>query len=83
METKLTLRLNKEVVEKAKKYAQQNKTSLSRMVENFFKQIQKTEKSEYDTSQNIRSLKGILKDNRSDEDIKREYYENRVKKHSS
>ena len=36
METKLTLSLDKEVIEKAKKYAKAKKTSLSKVVENYF-----------------------------------------------
>ncbi len=36
METKLTLSLDKEIIEQAKKYAKQQKTSLSNMVENYF-----------------------------------------------
>ena len=36
METKLTLSLEKEIIEQAKKYAQKQKTSLSNMVENYF-----------------------------------------------
>ncbi len=36
METKLTLSLNKEIIEQAKKYAKMQKTSLSNMVENYF-----------------------------------------------
>ncbi len=36
METKLTLSLDKEIIEQAKKYAKKQKTSLSNMVENYF-----------------------------------------------
>ena len=36
METKLTLRLDKEIIERAKKYAKQKHASLSNMVENYF-----------------------------------------------
>jgi hypothetical protein len=36
METKLTLSLDKEIIEQAKKYAKQQKTSLSKIVENYF-----------------------------------------------
>jgi len=36
METKLTLSLDKEIIEQAKKYAKYQKTSLSNMVENYF-----------------------------------------------
>ncbi|MDA3941290.1 MAG: DUF6364 family protein [Spirochaetia bacterium] len=36
METKLTLSLDKEIIEQAKMYAKKQKTSLSNMVENYF-----------------------------------------------
>ena len=36
METKLTLSLDKEIIEQAKTYAKKKKTSLSDMVENYF-----------------------------------------------
>ena len=36
MNTKLTLTLEKEVIEKAKKYASENGRSLSEMVENYW-----------------------------------------------
>ncbi|MCD6396539.1 MAG: hypothetical protein J7L71_03280 [Spirochaetaceae bacterium] len=36
METKLTLSLDKEIIQEAKKYAKKQKTSLSNMVENYF-----------------------------------------------
>ncbi len=36
METKLTLSLDKEIIEQAKKYAKKQRTSLSNIVENYF-----------------------------------------------
>jgi hypothetical protein len=36
METKLTLSLDKDIIEKAKKYAKRKHTSLSTIVENYF-----------------------------------------------
>ena len=36
MDKKLTLSLNKAIIEKAKSYAKQNKTSLSKMIEAYF-----------------------------------------------
>ncbi|GAA4455188.1 DUF6364 family protein [Nibrella saemangeumensis] len=39
MDTKLTLKLNDEVIEKAKRYAASRKTSLSRLVENYLKSL--------------------------------------------
>lgn len=47
MDTKLTLSFNKDVVEKAKKYAAQNNISLSRLIEHLLTQV---------TTQNYKSL---------------------------
>lgn len=46
MDTKLTLKLDKNVIEKAKIYAAEQKHSLSFMVENYLKAITSTEKNE-------------------------------------
>ena len=39
MDSKLTLKLNKDVIESAKRYAQENKQSLSRLVERLLKGV--------------------------------------------
>ncbi len=39
MDTKLTLKLNQEVIEKAKKYASNKKLSLSRLIENYLNSL--------------------------------------------
>lgn len=46
MNTKLTLKLDKNVIEKAKIYAASRKHSLSFMVENYLKAVTSTEKTE-------------------------------------
>ena len=46
MDTKLTLKLDKTVIEKAKIYAAEHKQSLSFMVENYLKAITSMEKTE-------------------------------------
>jgi len=82
METKLTLRLRKDVVESAKKYAKQNNTSLSRLVENYFEQMKEADEEGF-ISKEVQNLIGILKDEKStDKDIKQGYYESRLRKHS-
>lgn len=61
--SKLTLSMEPEVVYRAKKYAKQRKTSLSKLVENFLDELSKqqlaTETTEIDTD--ILKLTGILK----------------------
>lgn len=39
MDTKLTLKLDQEIIEKAKNYAAKQKLSLSRLVENYFNSL--------------------------------------------
>lgn len=46
MDAKLTLKLDKSVIEKAKIYAAEHKHSLSLLVENYLKAITETEKKE-------------------------------------
>lgn len=62
MDTKLTLKLNKQAIDRAKKYAGRNKQSLSAMVEKYFNLItDKNNISEIDISLNVLELAGIIK----------------------
>lgn len=62
MNTKLTLKLNKRAIDRAKKYAQKNKQSLSIMVEKYFNLISDKESiTEIEISPNVRELSGIIK----------------------
>lgn len=51
METKLTLSLDKEIIERAKKYAKERHTSLSNMVENYFNFITSAPKGKKSTDE--------------------------------
>lgn len=53
MNTKLTLKLDKNVIEKAKIYAAQHKHSLSFMIENYLKAVTSMEKTESATDVKI------------------------------
>lgn len=46
MDVKLTLKLDKQVIEKAKAYASSNKMSLSRMIESYLKSLVEKENPE-------------------------------------
>ena len=62
MNTKLTLKLNKKAIDRAKKYAQKNKQSLSVMVEKYFNLISdKDSITEMEISPNVLELSGIVK----------------------
>ncbi len=60
MDHKLTLKLNKEVIVKAKRYAAKNNTSLSRMIESYLDQISSPSKKEEEVSLLVKSLSGIV-----------------------
>lgn len=73
MNTKLTLKLNKKIIERTKKHAQKNKQSLSAMVEKYFNLISGQESSAgIDISPNVMELSGIIK-LKKDVDLKLEY----------
>jgi hypothetical protein len=63
MNTKLTLTLEKEVIEIAKKYAKDKGQSLSEIVENYFKfvTVKRIKVSEKQLSPRVRKLRGIIK----------------------
>ncbi|MGJ8744137.1 DUF6364 family protein [Polaribacter sp.] len=63
MNTKLTLTIEKEVIEIAKKYAKEKGQSLSEMVENYFKFITTSENEvqEKELSYKVSKLRGIIK----------------------
>jgi len=82
MDTKLTLKLNKRAIERAKKYAKKNKQSLSGIVENYFNIISDKEtKNEIEISPNVLELSGII--NLSDDiNIKKAYGKHLEEKYS-
>jgi len=62
MNTKLTLKLNKRAIDRAKKYARKNKQSLSVMVEKYFNLISDKESiTEMEISPNVSELSGVVK----------------------
>ena len=60
MSTKLTLNLNKEVIEEAKSYAKQHKTSISKLVENYLDSLTRASKKMSTISPLVESLTGII-----------------------
>jgi hypothetical protein len=63
MNSKLTLTIEKEVIEIAKEYAKEKGQSLSEMVENYFKfvTIKRMKINEKQLSPKVRKLRGIIK----------------------
>jgi len=62
MHTKLTLSLDKQIIEAAKKYAEKKNISLSNLIENYLVSIIKTSRSsKQEISPLVKSLSGVLK----------------------
>jgi len=74
MNTKLTLKLNDHVIERAKKYARNHKISLSKMVESYLDSITKEKEEGKKTSITplVESLSGVI-DLPADFDYKKGY----------
>ena len=63
MNTKLTLTIEKSLIEKAKKYAKSKGRSLSDIIENYLKIITKEEQAkEVELTPIVKSLKGTFKE---------------------
>jgi hypothetical protein len=74
METKLTLRLNARVIERAKMYASKQKISLSKMIESYLDSLTRENEDKDNTSITplVKSLSGVI-DLPSDFDYRKEY----------
>ena len=81
MNSKLTLNLNKNIIENAKDYAKDNRTSLSKLIENYLNSLTTKNNKEFKVSHLVESLTGIIP-NESEEKSKDDYYEYLNKKHS-
>jgi hypothetical protein len=73
MDTKLTLSLDKQIIEAAKKYAKKKNTSLSNLIENYLVNVTNTSKnSEVEISPLVKSLSGVLRMDKK-QDYKKQY----------
>lgn len=80
MDSKLTLKLNKSIIENAKIFAKQNNISLSRLIENYLHAITKSKNKSANVSLLVESLTGVV--DFSEEDYRKEYTDYLSKKHS-
>ena len=60
MNTKLTLRLNSNVIQRAKNWAQKNRTSLSKMIESYLNSVTRQKSEDIEITPLIESLSGII-----------------------
>jgi hypothetical protein len=76
MNSKLTLRLDDELIESAKKYSAKTGKPVSRIVADLFAMIKNEKlKEEYPLTPTVRSLKGALKGKQVDERDYKKYLE--------
>ncbi|MDX1940526.1 MAG: DUF6364 family protein [Saprospiraceae bacterium] len=81
MNTKLTLSLDKEVIEQAKRYAKEKDISLSALIEHYLQRLVATYQSDNeDEGSIVEALSGII-ELPSDYDYKAEYAKHLSKKH--
>ncbi|MDR9399659.1 DUF6364 family protein [Salibacter sp.] len=81
MDTKLTLKLNKDIIEEAKKYASQKKISLSKIVESYLQSLMSDNKGhDLEISPFVKSMSTGTKIP-TDIDIKEKYTEQLLKKY--
>ncbi len=60
MDTKLTLKLKQDIIEKAKRYARHRNTSLSRLIENYLHKITDDNDKPEKITPLVKSLSGII-----------------------
>ncbi len=79
MQTKLTLRLDEDLIRKAKEYARNHHKSLSQMVSEYFTHIESVGlKEDQDLPPLTKSLVGVMRGSRLDEE---EYWSHLEEKH--
>ena len=66
MDSKLTLKLNESVIERAKLYAKENNVSLSRMIESYLQAITLKNKNRIKISPLVKSLTGVIELEKTD-----------------
>lgn len=81
MNTKLTLNLNKNIIEGAKNYAKRHKVSLSKLIENYLNSLTKKEEKGIKVSPLVESLTGVIP-NETEADYKKGYHDYLNEKYS-
>jgi hypothetical protein len=61
MDTKLTLKLDKEIINRAKVYAESKKISLSKLIESYLQLLTKENSTKEEISPLVESLSGVIK----------------------
>jgi hypothetical protein len=61
MDTKLTLKLNGQIIEQSKIYAKPKNTSLSGLIENYLQKLTNPKKKKDNITPLVKSLSGVIK----------------------
>jgi len=80
MNTKLTLNIDQNVIEKAKNYAKSNSVSLSKLIENYLLSLTNKKVDETKVSHLVESLTGVI--SLENENYKKEYADYLANKYS-
>ena len=80
METKLTLRLNNNVILRAKDYAQNHKISLSKLIESYLDSVTTQNSADIEITPLVKSLSGVI-NLPADFDYKKEYADRLTEKY--
>ncbi len=80
MDTKLTLKLDQEIIERAKTYAKENNTSLSKLIESYLSLLVFS-KNEEEVGPVVKSISGVM-ELPEDYDAQKEYKKHLIKKYS-
>jgi hypothetical protein len=80
MNTKLTLNLDKDIIEQAKSYAKDNRISLSKLIENYLNSLTSKIEKERKVSPLVESLTGVIPNNLIDD--KKDYRDFIAEKYS-
>ena len=80
MDTKLTIKLDEEVITRAKKYARNRRTSLSKMIESYLDSVTRPDSEDFEITPLVKSLSGTVTVS-EDFDYKKERADYLIKKY--
>lgn len=83
MDSKLTLKLNTQIIERAKKYASNKKLSLSGLIENYLDSLTQGEDDEFEISPFVKSISSgkSIPDGADDKKFRDDYIDHLDKKY--
>ena len=74
MDKKLTIRLDSEVIDRAKSYARSNNVSVSRMIESYLDSVTQVNSNVFEITPLVKSLSGVIEID-SSYDVKKDYHD--------